>query len=157
MVSNFYRRHSLVLVLSCLAILPGLTFLGERVPSNNDIETWLPRHSTVRTEYDQFCSTFGADETILIAFEKPFPSPEQIESLSGRMSGLQGVASCWSRQQIVTAMLSNDVSEEVAHERLVNLMAAKDDSLETLLISINTYGIKHRAETVADIRYQLEY
>jgi len=157
MVSEFYRRRSLALVLFCLAALPALTFLGEQVPSNNDIETWLPRNSSVRTQYDQFCSTFGADETILVAFEKPFPDTDRIEALTGRMGGLAGVASCWSRHQVIQAMLKNDVSEATARERLVNLMATADDSLETLLISINRHGITHRAETVADIRHQLDY
>lgn len=157
MISEFYRRHSVALVLCCLAALPVLTFLGEQVPSNNDIETWLPRNSAVRTEYDQFCSTFGADETILVAFEKPFPDAERIEALTGRMNGLAGVASCWSRHQIIQAMLKNDVTEASARQRLVNLMATADDSLETLLISINPYGISHRAETVAEIRHQLKY
>ena len=99
MTSEFYKRHSNTILLSCLIALPVLTLIGEMVPSNNSIETWLPRNSQIRLDYDHFCHTFGADETVLIAFEKPFPSPERIEAAASRLDGLDGVASCWSREQ----------------------------------------------------------
>lgn len=157
MVSDFYRRHSRTLLLAGLVALPILTIMGEMVPSNNSIETWLPRNSEVRRNYDQFCHTFGADETILIAFEKPFPEPESIRAASLRMAGLDGVASCWSRQQVLETMLSNDVSEATAKARLVNLLATPTDDLETMLISINQHGIANRKQTIRDIKTQLAY
>ncbi|MEZ6129438.1 MAG: MMPL family transporter [Planctomycetaceae bacterium] len=157
MVSDFYRRHSARLLLSCLIALPILTVVGEMVPANNDIETWLPRRSQVRQAYDDFCRTFGADETILIAFQKPFPSPERIEAAARRLSGLDGVATCWSRDQVVQAMLANDVSEEHARARIVNLLATPHGELETMLLSINEHGIAHRRQTLLDIKQQLAY
>lgn len=157
MVTDFYSRYSRSLVLSLMAALPVLTVVGELVPSNNDIETWLPRNSEIRTEYDEFCRTFGADETILIAFERPFPAPEKIAALSGRLEGLDGIAACWTRQHVLESMLANDVSEDQARERLVNLMSTSDDSLETLMVSINEHGLDHRMQTVAEVRHQLSY
>lgn len=157
MVSNFYKRHSKSLLLAALVALPFLTIAGELIPGNNDIETWLPRHSQVRQDYDNFCRTFGADETILIAFEKPFPSPERIEAVSSRLAGLEGVATCWSRRQVIQAMLANDVSEETAEARLINLLATPYGDLETMLVSFNQYGTTHRKQTLDDVRTQLKY
>ena len=36
-------------------------------------------------------------------------------------------------------------------------MATSDDSLETVLVSINSIGLKNRMRTVADVRSQLHY
>jgi hypothetical protein len=157
MVSNFYKRHSGSVLLAALVALPFLTIVGELVPSNNDIETWLPRHSQVRQDYDNFCRTFGADETILIAFEKPFPSPERIEAVSNRLAGLEGVGTCWSRQQVTQAMLANDVSAETAEARLINLLATPHGDLETMLVSLNQHGTAHRKQTLDDVKAQLAY
>ncbi len=157
MVSEFYKRYSNTILVCCLLALPALTIMGEMVPSNNSIETWLPRNSTIRQDYDHFCHTFGADETILIAFEKPFPAPERIAAAASRLGGLDGVASCWSRQQVLETMLANDVSEQTARDRLVNLLATPADDLETMLVSINEHGIAHRKQTIIDIRAQLLY
>lgn len=157
MVSDFYRKHSTTLLLFCIAALPVLTICGERVQSNNDIETWLPRDSDVRRQYDSFCRTFGADETILVAFERPFPAPQRLEAAAGRIAGLDGVSTCWTYHQFLDAMLANSVAEETAKQRLVNLMACRDNSLETMLVSLNETGVDTRAATVGDIREQLAY
>ena len=157
MTSEFYKRHSNTILLSCLIALPVLTLIGEMVPSNNSIETWLPRNSQIRLDYDHFCHTFGADETVLIAFENPFPSPERIEAAASRLDGLDGVASCWSRQQVLETMLANDVSEQTAKDRLVHLLATPADDLETMLVSINEHGTANRKQTLTEIRDQLTY
>ena len=157
MVSDFYRRQSIALLLCCLVVLPVLTFLGNQVSSNNDIETWLPRNSEIRDNYDSFCDTFGRDETILIAFEKPFPEPARLQAASDRLTGLPGVSVCWTRRRIVESMLSNQVQRATANDRLVNLLTTVNDDLETMLVSINDHGIAHRRQTVAAIRGQLAY
>ncbi|MEO2017954.1 MAG: MMPL family transporter [Fuerstiella sp.] len=157
MVSDFYKRQSLPLLLCCLIVLPILTFLGEQVSSNNDIETWLPRNCEIRDNYDDFCDTFGRDETILIAFEKPFPEAARLQAASDRLTGLPGVSVCWTRRRVVESMLSNHVQPNIANDRLVNLLTTPDDDLETMLVSINEHGIVHRGQTVAAIRGQLAY
>ena len=157
MVSDFYKKHSSAILLFCLAALPVFTVCSELVTSNNDVETWLPRNSDVRREYDEFSRTFGNDETILVAFERPFPDAARLDAASGRISGLPGVSSCWTRQNLVDAMLANNVSEGNANQRLVNLMAAPDDSLETMLITLNEEGTADRGSAVKQIRDQLAY
>ncbi|MDG2129414.1 MAG: MMPL family transporter [Fuerstiella sp.] len=157
MVSDFYRRQSVALLFCCLVLLPVLTFLGDQVSSNNDIETWLPRNSEIRDNYDRFCDTFGRDETILIAFEKPFPEAARLQAASDRLTGLPGISVCWTRRRVVESMLSNQVEQTTANERLVNLLTTAEDDLETMLVSINEHGIAHRSQTVAALRGQLAY
>lgn len=157
MVSDFYRRHAKTILMVCVAALPVLTICGEQIVSNNDIETWLPRNSTVRNDYDQFCRTFGADETILIAFERPFPKQDVLTAASQRIAGLEGIAACWTRQQLLDAMLSNDVGEQTARERLINLMSTPTDELDTMLVSMNRHGTTDRKATVDQVRSQLAY
>lgn len=157
MLSQFYRKHSLTVLSFCVLLLPVVFYFGESVPSNNDIETWLPRNSQLRTDYDEFCETFGADETILIAFQKPFPESDRLSAAAGRIAGLEGIQTCWTRQRVVEAMLQNGVEEETANQRLINLMATSDESIETLLVTLNEYGTQNRYATVDALRHQLEY
>ncbi|MEZ6059551.1 MAG: MMPL family transporter [Planctomycetaceae bacterium] len=157
MVSGFYRRHSLTLLIFCIVALPVLTLLGERVKSDNNIETWLPRHSQVRIDYDSFCRTFGVDETILIAFEKPFPDSQRLTALASRVGGLHGVRTCWTRQQILEMMFANDVESDVAAERLLHLVATPGGDLETLLVVLDRDGVAQRGASVQAIRDQISY
>ena len=157
MLSQFYRKHSPAILVFCVLLLPVVFHLGESVPSNNDIETWLPRNSQLRTNYDDFCDTFGADETILIAFQKPFPDPERLAAAAGRIAGIEGIQTCWTRQSIVETMLKNGVDEDAAKQRLVNLMATSDESIETLLVTLNQHGTENRYATVDALRHQLNY
>ena len=157
MASDFYNRHSKGIIIACIVVLPVLTILGEQIPSNNDIDTWLPRDSASRIAYDDFYRTFGADETILIAFERPFPEGERLAAFTQRLLGLKGVANCWSRHDVIDAMTSNSVSEATAEERLVNLLSTPEDRLETILLTINEFGSDNRSETIQLIREQLAY
>ncbi|MEZ6125210.1 MAG: MMPL family transporter [Planctomycetaceae bacterium] len=157
MTTGFYQRHSGTLLIIGLIALPFLFMLGEQIPVNNDIEAWLPRNSQIREDYNQFCRTFGADETILIAFPRPFPDSAQIEATARRLAGLDGVASCWSRKQVLDTMAANEVEPHIARERLVNLLTARRNELETMLVTINQHGIADRAGTLKEIRSQLSY
>lgn len=157
MVSTFYRRYSGRILLFCIVLFPVVTICGEFVPSNNDVETWLPRDSQVRRDYEEFRHTFGADETILVAFERPFPDKQRLDAASGRLAGLKGVASCWTRYDMMEAMQSNDVSKQTAQDRLVRLMSTPSDSLETMLVSLNSTGTGNRKLIVSQIREQLSY
>lgn len=157
MVSSFYERYSRKILLTCLVIFPVVTICSEQVPSNNNAEAWLPKESSIRLEYNRFRETFGADETILVVFEKPFPEDARIAAAARRISGLEGIASCRTRRDLLESMLSNDVEPSDAEERLVHLMAAPDKSLETMLVSIDQNGTKDRKKTVQQIRGQLQY
>ena len=157
MVSKFYHKHSANLLIACVLALPILTWYGERLPSNNDIETWLPKNTQVRNDYDEFVRTFGADEIILVAFQKPFPDEARLKSLSMRLHGLPGVASCWTRHQVAEMMVANDVDNDTAHERLVHLLAAPSGDLETMMLVLNGAEIQSRQQLLDSIRCQLQY
>ena len=157
MAADFYNRHAKGIIIASVVVLPLLTILGEQIPSNNDIDTWLPRDSASRVAYDDFYRTFGADETILIAFERPFPKDERLAAFTQRLLGLEGVANCWSRRDVIDVMTSNSVSQSTANQRLVNLMSTPEDRLETILLTINEYGSSNRSETIQRIRGQLAY
>ncbi|MCA9056950.1 MAG: MMPL family transporter, partial [Planctomycetaceae bacterium] len=138
-------------------LLPFLTIYGEGLSSNNDIETWLPCDTPVRKTYDRFCQTFGADETVVIAFRDPIPEPARIAALAGRLHHLSDVSACWTRKQVVEMMTANDVDTATAEDRLVSLMSSPSGNFETLLVVLNRSDSSSRARAVRQIREQLEY
>lgn len=157
MISSFYRRQSRLLLILCGLALPLLTWYGEHIPSDNDIETWLPQNSQVHRDYQEFLRTFGADEIVLVAFQRPFPDPALLESAAGRLGGLPGVTACWTRQQVVDRMMDNGVDSAAANERLVHLLQAPNGELETMLLTLANDKAASRASLVRQIRSQLHY
>ncbi len=157
MITNFYSRYSFAFLMTCLISLPVLTWYGEGLKDNNDIETWLPKNSEVRLNYEEFCRTFGDDESILIGFEKPFPAQEQLNALAGRVAGLKGVGNCWTRTQVMELMTNNEVSEETASQRLVHLLTSENGQFETLLVILDKAESGDRKQLLASIREQIRY
>jgi predicted RND superfamily exporter protein len=157
MVSQFYRQHSHTLIAACMLLMPCLMWYGERLPANNNIETWLPQDSDVREAYNHFCRTFGADETVLIAFDRPFPETDRLNALAGRIRGLEGIAECRTRADIIALMMQNDVSQQTAEQRLVHLVSAPDGNLETMLVVLDRNATSSRFRIVEQIREQLAY
>jgi predicted RND superfamily exporter protein len=157
MISSFYRRHSLPILIVCTVALPFLTWYGERIPSNNGLDAWLPTNSPARKDYDEFVRTFGDDETILIAFRRPFPEPEILQSVAGRLGALPGIKSCRTREQFVRMMLANGVDEGTANTRLVHLLQTPAGDLETLMLSLTEDRTISHKVLLAQIRGQLEY
>ena len=66
MISDFYRTYSKSLLLVLGLTFPLLALYAESIPSNNDIETWLPANTQVRETYDHFRRHFGAEDVVLI-------------------------------------------------------------------------------------------
>ncbi len=96
MISSFYKKYSKQLIWGVFCTLPILTFLAELLPSNNDIETWLPSDSDVRIVYDRFKAEFGAEEVILVALQDGLNQPLLVESTAGRIETLPTVRQCWT-------------------------------------------------------------
>ena len=157
MVQAFYDRHSRTLLAACLLALTICALTEDRIVSNNDIDTWLSSGNASFDDYQNFRDAFGADETILIAFEQPFPEPELMAALARRIDRLGGVTSCLTRHQVLDAMLSNGVNRRTAEDRLVHLLTAPEGDMETLLVVLSKDGIRKRAESVAHVRGQLKY
>ena len=96
MISSFYARYSLPLLLFACATLVPLGYYAETLPNNNDIETWLPQTSEVMTEYQQFKEDFGSEEYVLLAIPQRTNTDSFLNSLAGRIERLPSVEQCWS-------------------------------------------------------------
>ncbi len=58
MLTSLYQRHGRWLLIIALIAFPFVYWEAESIPSNNDLETWLPKESEVRTTYDMFKEEF---------------------------------------------------------------------------------------------------
>ena len=157
MISAFYGLYGRKLLLFIVLSLPFLAYHAETVPSNNDIETWLPEKLDARSVYEEFKREFGADEVILVGLAKPLPSESIIESLRQRIERITGVRECWSPHRLRSVMLDMDVSLETAERRIRGLLIAHDQSMIGLLAVLSDHGLQHRTDTVREVREQLAY
>ena len=157
MISAFYRKHSGVIVAAVLlSFLPAL-WLGEGLPSNNDIETWLPDQSASRDTYERFRATFGADEFVAVGYEKDQLTPIEAEALCRRLERLDGVADCWSPERLCFLMTELQVDDQDAHARLESLVQSKRGDFHSLLVILDNWGVAHRSEVVGNVRHQIDY
>lgn len=157
MISAFYQKHSGKIVAAVLLTFPLALWLGERLPSNNDIETWLPEQSDSRKSYDQFRDTFGADEFIAVGYRKENLPPVEVEALCRRMERLNGVKHCWSHQRLNSLMADLNVTPAEAKSRLTNLVQSERGEFHSLLIVLDKWGVGHRSEVVGAVRHQIDY
>ncbi len=157
MLSRFYQRYSVLILWVVALSFPYLVFEAHTLPCNNDIETWLPRESTVRATYEQFKRDFGVEESILIGVEREKAGDSLIEAVCGRVERLPGVRRCLSPQRMQAIMAQTGVSDEEARGRLKGLTLSGDEKLAGLIVLLSDAGLKDRAGTVADIRRELEY
>jgi uncharacterized protein len=157
MLSRFYKRYSTAILWLVALSFPYLLMQAESVPSNNDVETWLPHNSPVRATYEQFKRDFGVEEVILVGIERAAADDALIESICGRLDRLPGVRSCWSPTRMQGVMAEMGVTGDQALARLEGLTVSKGGTLVGLLVQLSAEGIRNRAGTVADIRRELDY
>jgi len=156
MLSTFYKKYGLRILLLSLAALPILHFYAEAIPSNNDIEAWLPENSEVRQTYEEFKIRFGAEEVILIGLDASL-GEELIESIAGRVERRPGVRRCWTPQRMREVMRELSVKENDISQRLSGLFVARDGKRIGAVVMLSEKGIHDRAGTVQDIRDVLKY
>ncbi|WP_339733041.1 MMPL family transporter [uncultured Gimesia sp.] len=157
MISSFYKKYSRQLIWGVFCTLPILTFLAELLPSNNDIETWLPKDSDVRIVYDRFKAEFGAEEVVLIAVQQGLDQPLLIESTASRIETLPTVRQCWTPGRLTKILNEFNVEKEEINHRLNGLLINSEKNVAGIVVLLSDVGIKDRAGTVAGIRAQLEY
>jgi uncharacterized protein len=157
MVSSFYQAHGRTLLWGVAITFPLLALQADSIPSNNDIETWLPRDAAVRTTYEQFKRDFGADETVLIAVPSRLAEPKLISAVAERLNALPGVRHCWTKENVRDAMRDMKVSPAEMDRRLTGFVVARDGKTVGLVVILSKQGLKHRLETVRQIREQLTY
>ena len=157
MISYFYRRYSR-LILGVVALsFPLLWLVAESIPSNNDIETWLPQDTDVRRTYEEFKQDFGAEEIIVVGLPKSEATPELIESFAGRLDRLPGIRHCWTPARMVERMREFGVAADEAHRRIDGLLQTQTGGLVGIVAALSEAGIKDRGKTTADVRAALAY
>ncbi|MBT5018797.1 MMPL family transporter [bacterium] len=156
-MSQFYRQFGRHLAVLVLVVLPFLTREADSLPSNNDIETWLPVHSETRNEYEYFKSLFGGEEVILVGVPNHLAEPQLIEAVASRIEGLEGIHSCWSPERFISIMGELGVSEETATERITGLVISKDQKTTGLVAKLSEEGLKKREQTVSEVKQILAY
>lgn len=157
MISSFYKKYSRQLIWGVFCTLPILTFLAELLPSNNDIETWLPKDSDVRIVYDRFKAEFGAEEVILVAVQQGLDQPLLIEATASRIETLPTVRQCWTPERLKNILTEFKVESEEIDRRLNGLLINSEKNLAGIVVLLSDTGIKDRAGTVQGIREKLEY
>ena len=157
MISNFYRRYSVAILWLVGLSFPLLWYQAEQMPSNNDIETWLPRETPVRLLYEEFKQDFGAEEVLVIGLPLDQVTPKLVEAFASRMERLDGIRLCWTPDRMTTRMQEFGVSEETARERLEGLLTSKSGDLIGVVAMLTEFGIKNRAQVVEDVKQTLAY
>ncbi|WP_278468492.1 efflux RND transporter permease subunit [Gimesia maris] len=157
MISSFYNKYSRQLIWGVFCTLPILTFLAELLPSNNDIETWLPKDSDVRIVYDRFKAEFGAEEVVLVAVQEGLDRPLLVEATASRIESLPTVRQCWTPQRLKSILHEFKVEPAEIDNRLNGLLMNSEKNVAGILVLLSDIGIRNRAGTVQGIREKLEY
>jgi predicted RND superfamily exporter protein len=157
MVASFYQAHAKTLLWGVAITFPLLALQADLIPSNNDIETWLPRDAEVRTTYEQFKRDFGADETVLIAVPARMAEPKLVAAVASRLNALPGVRQCWTKASVQEAMRDMNVPPAEMERRLSGFVVSRDGKTVGLVVILSKTGLENRLETVKNIREQLAY
>ncbi len=156
MLSSFYKKYSSRLLLLALAVFPLLHYHAETIPSNNNIEAWLPEKSEVRREYDEFKLRFGAEEVILVGLDRSL-GDDLIESIAGRIERSPGVRHCWTPQRMRDVMHELTVTDADIEQRLRGLFISPSGERVGIVVTLSDHGIKDRSGAVTSIREVLKY
>lgn len=157
MLTALYQRHGRWLLVLAAIALPFFAWQGESIPSNNDLETWLPKESDVRSTYEMFKEEFGAEEVILVGLPNLKADDPLVESVAERISQLPGIRHCWSPNRFGEVMRDLSVPEEMIQERITGLAIAKDKRMLGLVALLSPHGLLDRAATVHDVERVLDY
>jgi len=157
MWSKFYQTHSRKLMWFLLITFPILYIESNSMPSNNDIETWLPDNQEVREDYNRFKLDFGAEEIIIVALPTELEQSGLVDSLATRITELSGVSECYSPRQLANAMTEMQIAPEEIDHRLRGLCRSKDGTMLALMTILSAEGTSNRAQLVEDLRGELAY
>jgi uncharacterized protein len=157
MISYFYRQHSRLILWAVVLTFPPLWYVAEQIPSNNDVETWLPRDTDVRRVYEEFKQDFGVEELIVIGLPKDEASPQLVEAFAGRMDRLPSIRRCWTPDRMIDRMREFGVEQSDANRRLNGLLQSQSGSLVGVIGVLSDEGVKDRSKTAAQVRGALEY
>jgi uncharacterized protein len=157
MATGFFKFASRPLLWAVILTFPFLLWNSSRLKSNNETETWLPRGTPVRLEYERFKRDFGADEVIVVAVRPDAADARLVEAVAERLEELEGIARCWTPDRMIKRMTDLGVEPLEARQRLKGLVIGKNEELLGILASMSQYGLTHRKETVVEVRKVLDY
>ncbi|MEX0704933.1 MAG: MMPL family transporter [Planctomycetales bacterium] len=157
MISRLYRYYSKPLLWAVCLSFPFLYHAAETIPSNNDIETWLPRESPVRATYNDFKREFGAEEVILVGLPGCGEDDALVESLATRLDRLPGIRRAWTPARLRAAMREMQVPDAEIDAHLRGLAVSDDGKLIGLVALLSDEGLQDRAGTVGQVRDALDY
>ncbi len=157
MATGFFKFASRPMLWVVILTFPFLLWNSSRLKSNNETETWLPRGTPVRLEYERFKRDFGADEVIVVAVRPEAADPQLVEAVASRLEQLEGISTCWTPGRMVKRMTDLGVDADEARTRLKGLLIGKDEQLLGIIAPMSQYGIAHRKETVVEVRKVLDY
>lgn len=157
MLSRFYKKHSVAILCLVALSFPYLFIQSHAVRQNNNIETWLPKASPVRLQYEQFKREFGVEELVLIGVDLEKIEPARIEVLCSRLDRLSGIRKCWSPDRMQAAMGDMGVSSEESRQRLKGLALSQNGKMGGVVLLLSEVGLKDRKAVVRDIMRELEY
>lgn len=157
MWSRFYQTNSSKLLLFLAITFPFLAYETNSLPSNNDIETWLPDKHEVRESYDDFKLNFGAEEVIIIALPIDSERSGLSEAVADRLTRLPSIEVCYTPQKFARAMSDLGVAPDLIQQRLTGLCRSKDEQTIALMALLSEAGIAHRGQLVSDLKAELAY
>lgn len=157
MLSSFYQRYSLPLLVAVLLSFPILFWQAESIRSNNDIETWLPEETPVRATYEQFKRDFGLEEVIVIGTTSDKHDPRLFEALARRIESIPGIRNCWTPERFLEVMKEFGVEEAEAHHRLQGLVLSESGRTVGLFALLADDRTQQRSTVVKAVRKQIEY
>jgi predicted RND superfamily exporter protein len=157
MLSSFYQRYSLPLLAAVLLSFPALFWQAENIRANNDIETWLPRETPVRTAYEQFKRDFGVEEVIVIGFKGEARDAKLFESLAKRLERIPGIRQCWTPERFINIMKDFGVEDAEAEFRLQGLVLSASGQTSGLVAVLTDAALGNRSTLVKAVRKEMEY
>jgi len=157
MISHFYRSHSRLILWGIVLSFPLVYYSATRIPSNNDVETWLPRNTPVRQEYEEFKQDFGAEELIVIGLPKEDADPKLVEALAGRLDRVSGIRRCWTPARMTARMKEFGVDDADAEQRLTGLLQSRSGDMIGIITVLTEKGVKDRLATATAVREAIEY
>jgi len=156
-IEDFYRLHSRKLFILLLLTLPVLSYVSSTIPTNNDIETWLPTDSVLKTEYDQFRKDFGTEESILLALKNGANDPAMVASLARRIEMHPEFNCSWNSQRLREVMSKLYVKQETITERILGMTHSQNGELQAIQIQLSQAGVADRKAAVQAIYDELAY
>ena len=140
MWTSFYQTHSRKLLLFLSLTFPLLYHQAHSIPTNNDIETWLPDEHSVREDYDSFKLDFGAEEIIIIAVPAEAEETGISEALADRLSRFAAIKECYTPRKMSQAMSSLRVPQHEIEQRLTGLCRSESGESLALMVLLSDEG-----------------